>query len=183
MPHDDHGGGVMFQTAIAGANEPRISVLADRVYEALSQRQHGTLVTYHEFRLMLFEDPQGKRCRSAILRAGKRLLREQQKLLVNVRGKGYQLAMPNEHSAESKRVQQHGRRRYRRALEIVVNAEMEKLSPQERQQVDEQANRMRLILAAEKNIAKATVLPSSGDIVIPSGKRLAALLTESAKDI
>lgn len=166
-----------FQPTIAQPNEPRVSVLAERVYRHVLTLEDGALMSYTALRQLLFENPQGRRGRAAILQARNRLLREDQRLLVNVRDKGYQVVPPNAHLNESRRVDTLARRRHRWALRIVLNTELSKLTPQERQQVDEQGNRLRIKLALDLNMAKAKVLSSApDDVVFPIGRRLAALL-------
>lgn len=168
-----------FESTIAKPNEPRVSAMADTIVRHVLTLEHGTLLTYADLRRLIFENPQKQRGRAAILQARKRLLRDAHKLLVNIRDKGYQIARPNEHVGESRRVDGYARRRVRWALAITANAEMEKLTPQERQQVEEQVNRLRLKLAIDKNMAKARISTSEpGEIVIPTGRRLAALLQE-----
>lgn len=153
-------------------NEPRSTVLVDMLVRALSPMEYGEVVGYEQIRRVIFEDPQGPRGRAVAIRAGRRLLREHQKLLVNVRGHGYQIAEPREHLSQSKRVQAFARRRQRRALAILVHAEVEKLTPAERQAVDEETNRVRLKLALEKTLSRAKALPAAKDAM----PNLAALL-------
>lgn len=164
-------------TPLAQPNEPSVSAMAACLCRHVEPLDYGTLLTYQDIRKVIFENPQGRRGRAAVLSARTKLLKEHQKLLVNVRDKGYQIALPNEHVTESKRVESLARRRKRWALAITVNTEMAKLTPAERQQIDEQANRLRLLLALDKNLAKATISPTSkDDIVFPIGRRLAVLL-------
>lgn len=166
----------MLKQSIANPNEPRVSVLAQAVHRALSEMPHGTVVTYDEFRKILFEDPQGRRGRAAILKAAKLLLVDA-KHLVNVRSIGYQIAYPNEHASQSNRQVTFGLRRYRKALAIVANTEIAKLTPQERQQVEEQTNRVRIHLALSVRVQRLKTLPERKLIDIPSGKALAEMLT------
>ncbi len=166
----------MFQPVIAGANEPRVSALAHLIVNAIADYPYGTRI--------IFENPQSARGRAAILQAKQRLLHEHSKLLVNEKDKGYRIAQPNEHVREAKRLESHGRRRYRRSLDVIVYAEEAKLTPQERQQNQEQGLRLRLLLAIHKNIGKATLSGSGAStaLVIPSGRDLARLLQEPAAD-
>jgi len=62
------------------------------------------------------------------------------------------------------------------ALAYVTHCEMAKLTPHERQAVDETANRCRLMLAINARLARAKALPAPSASRIPSGKELAALL-------
>jgi hypothetical protein len=165
---------VTIQT-IANPNEPRISVLAQALHRVLVDMPHGTVITYDELRKILFEDPRDSRGRAAIQRAAKLLLHDG-KHLVNMRGKGYQIAYPNEHVSQSTRQVKLGLRRYRKALAIVAHTEMEKLTPQERQQVEEQTNRVRIHLALAVRVQRMKALPARSDVEIPTGRRLAELL-------
>jgi hypothetical protein len=167
-----------FQTALANPNEPRVSSLAAMIVKVIAAYDYGRMIDYAEFRRIIFENPQATRGRAAILQAKRRLLLEHHKLLVNVRQKGYQIVQPNEHVGESKRLETHGRRRYRRSLDIIVHAEEEKLTPQERQQHQEQGLRLRLLLALSKNIARAAIQSTSETttVAIPTGRQLARLL-------
>jgi hypothetical protein len=158
--------------------EPRAAVLVEMLVRHLSPLDYGTVVPYEQIRRVIFEDPQGLRGRGVTLRAGRRLLREYQRLLVNVRGQGYQIAQPGEHVAQSKRFQAFSRRRQRRALAILIHAEMSKLTPAERQQVDEETNRVRLKLALDRSLSKAKTLPRQKEAMPNLAKLLRAAKTE-----
>lgn len=166
--------------AIAKPNEPRVSVLADAIVRAFADLEHGAFIAYDDLRQVLFEDPQAPRGRKALVKAKKRMLAEFSKHLVNVPNKGYQIAYPNEHAAASKNETRKGIRKFRKALAIVVHTEIEALNSQERQQIEEQANRVRLQLALTKKLGRMKVLPSKAELQIPSGKQLAGLLRRSS---
>jgi len=167
-----------FKATIAGPNEPRISALAQLIVNAVAHYEYGTLIDYAEFKKIIFENPQGTRGRAAILQAKTRLLREHSKLLVNEKTTGYRIAHPKDHVGEAQRMESHGRRRYRKSLDIVVHAEEAKLTPEERRQNQEHALRLRLKLAIDRNIAKATLQGNGAStaLVIPTGRELAKLL-------
>lgn len=165
-----------FSAQLAKPNEPRVSVLADMLVDALAKADFGAVFSFQDLRKVIFEDPQSSRGNSAIQRAKRKLLREFSKSLVSVRGKGYQIAYPREQHSGSVRKIKASRRRQREALALVTHVEMEKLTPQERQQVSEASNRYALMLAINTRLARTKALPVVSNAQLPSGKQLAALL-------
>lgn len=174
----------MFKATIAKPNEPRVSSLARMIVEAVADYDYGTLIDYAAFKKIIFENPQANRGRAAILQAKKRLLRERNKLLVNVKEQGYRIVQPLEHRNQSNRLDARARQRQRRALDILVHCEESLLTPGERRQNEEAGLRLRLKLAIDKNISKATLQGTGANaaLVIPSGKQLAKLLQQKPEE-
>lgn len=162
---------------VARPNEPHVSSLANMLVRALAEAPYDSMYTWNQLRQIIFENPRSSRGNRAIQQAKRRLLREHQRCLVNVRDKGYQIVQPREQEPLSKRKDAAARRRVRAALELVTHVELAALTAQERQQVDETANRYRLKLALEKRLMHAKALPARADTRIPTGRELARLLT------
>jgi hypothetical protein len=169
--------------ALAKSNEPRVSVLGDKLFAELAPAEFGTLFTFQDLRKILFEDPQSSRGNRAIQRAKRRLLREQHKSLVSVRDQGYQVSYPNEHAQQSKCKAKASLRRQREALALVLHVEKSKLSPQERQHVEDLTNRYALTIALTTRLSRAKSLPARAEAKLPSGKQLAEMLKKDDKKI
>jgi hypothetical protein len=164
---------------IAAPNEPSIAVLIEALVRAVAPLEDGTLLTFDAIHKIIFEDPQSARGRNVIRGAIRRLVVEQNRLLVNVRAKGYQVTQQKEHTVFVDRQTKYGRRRYRWALTIATHTELSKLTPAERQQIEEQANRVRLALALTMRLRKMAVPAKRSEIHMPSGKQLAGLLKKN----
>src|SRR5262245_5861036 len=117
------------------------------------------------------------RARGAILAAKKRMMREG-KLLLNVRGKGYQIAQPGEHAPEAQRLQGAARRDYIRAFQTVVNAHLELMTPEERNRTILEQVRIAMKFGMDRRISRAKTLPLGREQVkIPTGAQIVALMT------
>ena len=144
----------------------------------LRTKHHGDVVTYRELSGVVTVDAQSERGRSAILRAGRTLLLDQDRLLINVRGVGYRVAHPGEHSGESKRLQKHAVRRLNRALATVVHVAMQAMSPEERARTIQEQVRAGLMLGVSRRLTKTRTLPAAPIRALPSGAQLVALSTK-----
>jgi len=160
---------------------PLVKEMAAWVFAALTERKHGELVTYPMLSAVLTIDAQSARGRTAVLRAGRRLLVEQNKHLVNVPRIGYTIAQPNEHTAISKRYQHAARRRLVRGMAAVVHVALEALTPEERALVIMEQVRMGLKLGLDRKLNRVKTLPSQPQVSIPSGKELVRLLTKKGE--
>jgi len=64
-------------------------------------------------------------------------------------------------------------------LAVLVYVEKSHLTPQERQQVEEEQNRVGLKLALDLNLSRAKQLPAKAEQHVPRGRELAKLLTRN----
>lgn len=159
---------------------PTIKEMSGWVYELLRAKPYGATVTYGELSAVLTLPAQEHRGRHAVLMAGRRLLVDHDKLLVNVKNTGYRVAEPREHSKQSRRFAAQGRRRMRRALVTVAHVALEALTPEERAAVLADQVRHGLALAFAQRIARRKALPPKEQIALPSGPNLVRLLTRKS---
>jgi hypothetical protein len=165
-----------------GTEFPTVRQMTAWVLDALRGRPPEDIATYRELTGILTIDAQSSRGRTAVLKAGIQLLREQQKLLVNVKNVGYRIAKANEHVDYSRRLQANGRRRLRRGAMIVAHVALGALTPEERAAVLLEQVRVGLSLSFASKIAKQKTLPKQEQIALPSGARLVKLLTRKDAD-
>lgn len=159
---------------------PTMKEMATRAFEHLQPLPHGAIVSYETLTHICQADATMLRTRTAILRAGRRLLHEHNKLLVNVKGRGYQVAAPSEHVGEAKRQTKAALRRHRRALSIVVHVEINGLLPEQLNDVLAAQTKNALLLGMTRNINRVRTLPAKQQVELPSGKRIIALLSKKA---
>src|SRR4029450_7848164 len=80
-----------------GVKFPLSEVLKRRAYALLVLQPYEALVTYDVLTEAIGLDPRtDPRARSAVLRAGRALLRDDRKKIVNVREVGYRIVKPSE---------------------------------------------------------------------------------------
>ena len=164
---------------LAQAREfPTVKEMSEWIFDALRDRSHGETIKYGELSAVLTVDAQGTRGRHAVLRAARRLLEERSKLLVNVRGVGYEIVQPNEHAAQSKRLQGAARRRLVRAVACATHVLWENLTAEERSQVLAQQLKAGLSLAFDRRISRTKALPPREQVALPSGGALVRMLTK-----
>lgn len=157
---------------------PTVKEMSGWIYDALKERPHGETVKYAELSAVLTVDAQSDRGNHAIQRAGRRLLDEQNRLLVNLRNVGYQIAEPNEHAAHAKRFSAAGRRRLVRAVAVATHVLWEKLTPDERTRVLAEQLKAGLALAFSRRISRRKTLPPREQCALPHGAALVRLLTK-----
>lgn len=157
---------------------PTVKEMGAWVFGALKDRAHGETITYGELSAMLTIDAQSDRGNHAVQRAKPRLLADHNKLLVNVRGIGYQIALPNEHAAHSKRLQGASRRQLVRAVATATHVLWDQLRPQERAEVLAEQLKAGLALTFSRRISRRKALPPREQLALPSGAQLVRLLTK-----
>ena len=157
---------------------PTVKEMTGWVYDALTAREHGDTIKYAELSAVLTMEAQHPRGRRAVLRASRRVLREQNKLLVNVKNVGYQIAQPNEHAAQARRFHGAARRRLVRSIACATHVLWEKLTPEERTHVLAEQLKAGLALAFSKRITRRKTLPPREQIALPKGAALMRLLTK-----
>src|SRR5262245_30906596 len=148
-------------------------------YDFLRPLPYGTQLSYKDLSTVITIPADSHRGRAAILRAGRQLLQDERKLLVNVRSTGYQIAQPNEHVAQAKRYRAGARRRLRRAWAAVVYLETEGLTPKELTDALAEQVRAGLTLAMEKQLSRTKQLPAPKETALPSGQKLLSLITKA----
>jgi hypothetical protein len=158
---------------------PTAREMARWAYDFLAARQHGEIASYAELSTVLTIDATSRRGRAAVLRAGRHLLRDHSKLLINIRGVGYQIAQPNDHAGQSQRYRRLARSRLRRALDAEVHVALQALSPRELAELMAEQVRAGLTLAFERRLSRRKALPPKDQLAMPSGQRLVQLLTKS----
>jgi hypothetical protein len=157
---------------------PTVKEMARWAYDYLKPLPFGREITYVELTSVITMRADSHRGRTAVLRAGRQLLRDESKLLVNVRGQGYQIARPNEHAAQAVRFRAGARRRLRRALDAVVHIALDGLSPKEVTEVLAEQVRSGLTLAFERRLGRRKALPAPNQTALPSGEKLLSLITK-----
>ena len=169
--------------ATEGTLFPLTRILRERAVERLKDVPFDTLVTYAELSAAMLLNVQAEaRARTAVLWAGRFLLRTEHKQIVNVKLMGYRVIRPNEHVAVSQSQQRRSRRWLRRALETVTHIAIAELRPEEIGKVMTEQARVALSLACTSSLARAKVLPPPDQLnSIPRGAKLLDLLRLSPK--
>lgn len=164
-----------------GSNEgtqfPTMQEMRDRALDVLSRHAFDEVVGYRELTDAIGLNPAtSTRARAAVLKAGRTLLREHNKKIINVRNAGYRIVKPNEHVAVSKSEQARARRWLKRSLETVTHVALDDLSPGEVAKVMTEQARSALQLSFSRRIAKQKELPAKQDLELPSASRLIAMM-------
>src|SRR4030095_3329046 len=115
----------------------------------------GDRCSYDKITRICGDDAQ-HRARNAILAAARRVLRDEGKLLVHVRGKGYIIAQPGAHAPVSLRFQGAARRRYLRAYQVLINSHLELMTPGERVQTITEPGRVIMKRGADRRVSRGT---------------------------
>jgi hypothetical protein len=110
---------------------PPIRTLAQWIVSAAKDQPYKHLLHYADLRDILQCDPQGRRGRSAILRAQRVLLDDHNKYLACVTGKGYEIAHPSEHADYVQRLRRAGIRKVTKAHRVSVRVDISGLSADE----------------------------------------------------
>jgi hypothetical protein len=109
-------------------------------------------------------------------------LRRDQKLLINVRDKGYQIGHPRDHLGVAEGLQAQSRRRLVRAVKTLVHVALDQLTDAERAAIVREQVRVTMKLAVDKRLTAQQVLPDCKQaIAMPSGRELVRLLTKKIK--
>jgi hypothetical protein len=164
-----------------GTKFPLSRVLRERAVAFLSPLPFNTEVTYAALSEAIGLDVVGdKRGRNAVLQAGRLLLKEQHKKLVNVRRVGYRIVAPNEQVAVSQAEQKRARRWLKRALATVTHVALNDLTPEEVAKVLTEQARVGLSLSFQRRIGKQVSLPASEQLALPSGAKLVEMFKKRA---
>ncbi len=172
-----------FLDAREGTQFPTAKEMRRRAFELLVARPFDTLVRYQEFAAALGLDPQSdQRARSAVLAAGRDLLKQHQKKIVNVKTEGYRIIRPNEHRAVSQAQQRGARRRLRDALQTVTYVALDQLTPEEIAGLMIEQARAAIQLALTKKLAKVKQLPAKQELALPSGRKLVEMMRKPRRE-
>jgi hypothetical protein len=136
----------------------------------LRDKPRGHFISYDELADVLGRDPQSKG-RTDILWVRNRLIKEHGKWLENEVGKGYFLALSNEHAGASQRYDDQASRKQRLAVDIAVNTDVEELSEDERRSHREIQKKVAIKYLVMKKIDKAKP-PELDAVSMPSGQEL-----------
>ena len=163
---------------VAPKSWPLASDLTRWAYDFLRPLPRGATVSYAALSAALTVDAQDWRGRTAVLRAARKLLRDDQKLLLNVRGVGYRLGRETDHAPASRRYRRLARHRLRRAWLAATRVALEVLTPKELADLMAEQVRVGLTLAFERKLSRQPTLPPRDQVSLPSGRALVALLSK-----
>lgn len=151
--------------------------MTDCAVALLSERSFDATIPYAEWTSVLGANPEhDPRARRAVLRSGRKVLREQHKKLVNIRRVGYRIIRPNEHAAQSKSENRRARRRLREALATVTYVALENLTPAETAQVLMEQARNAIQVGVCQRLSRAKALPSRDQVKLPATTALVDLM-------
>jgi hypothetical protein len=163
-----------------GTQFPTTREMRMKALTLLSGFTFDTIVTYQQFTDTLGLNPAlDRRARSAVLQAGRDLLKAQNKKLVNVKTEGYRIIRPNEHKSVSQSQQRSARRKLRDALQTVTHVALENLTPKEVAEVMLEQARTALQLNMTRRVAKMTGLPSKDELHMPSSAKLLSMMRKT----
>ncbi len=155
---------------------PTMREMTDRAFARLTSCEFGQRLSYADLTAVCGADAQLTRTRAAVLRAGRQLLRDHQKLLVNVRNEGYAVARPEEHVAESQRQQRSASRKLRRSLASVIYVRLEGMTAEEVNKVLAEQTRCALKVGMDRRLTRVRKLPKRQDVEVPSGRNIVEMM-------
>ena len=165
-----------------GVKFPLSEVLKRRAYTLLVAQPYEAVVTYEALAEAIGLDPRtDDRARSAVLRAGRALLHDDRKKIVNVREIGYRIVKPSEQADVALNEQRRARRWYARALNTATYVALENLSPADVARIMTEQARIGLLLGMARRLGKVKTLPDRAQMVLPSKDRLVDLFRRKTK--
>jgi hypothetical protein len=165
-----------------GTQFPTTAEMRRRALQLLEQVPSNTLITYRALTAALGLNPQHEsRARSAVLQAGRDLLKDQNKKIVNVRDQGYRIIQANEHVTVSQHEQLGARRRLRRALQTVTHVALHELTTIEIAKVMMEQARVAISVGMLKKLTKAKELPPTAQLHLPSASKLIEFMRSPRK--
>jgi len=120
------------------------------LYDLVTGSAVDTVFPYDDFDRALGRD--FRENRTPLARVQKELLREDKRVLVNVRGVGYRIAQAREHGELAVGQRQRARRAVDKGVQIVAGADQSSLTPKERQRLTE----IEVNLRAQANMLRRT---------------------------
>lgn len=154
---------------------PLMRDLVARAYAFLEGQAVGARFNYPLLSATIGVDAQDTRGRAAVLRAGRKLLRERNTLMLNVRGYGYELVAANAHAKEAARQYAHADTRIKRGVAAATHCNYRELTDQERTEVLTQQTRGALLLGINRRLGRMKALPAKAEVQLPSGAELVRL--------
>jgi hypothetical protein len=159
---------------------PTFRELRRLAFQRLGELTFGDRIAYADLTAAIGVPADGHRGRAAVLAAGRDLLKDARpRLLLNVRGYGYQIARPNEHAAVTKGRHKLINRALARNHAIATHVVMdwEGWTDAERAVLVEQQTRTALALLASRTIARPrTAIPAGAAVPSVTGRELVRLL-------
>lgn len=177
MSDDPRPGGEL----VAPGQAPTFPLMRDliaRAYTFLESQAVGSRFNYALLSATIGADAQG-RGREAVLKAGRKLLREHSTLMLNVRSYGYELVAANAHAREAARQYARADTRIKRGVAVVTHVKFDELSDQERAQTLTQQTRGVLLLGINRRLSRRPSLPEKANTHIPTGAELVKLFMKS----
>lgn len=115
-------------------------------YEALKDIEPGKLLTYPKLLELTGYDFQGK-SRTCIVRSVNRhMLQNDKKMLINVRGIGYKIGLPDEQVSHGKFRKIRAGRQVKSGMQELLNVDTKNMSADERQRLNDLTNHMTTLL-------------------------------------
>jgi hypothetical protein len=163
-----------------GTKFPLSRELREKAIEFLRFCDYDVLVPYDRWRALFNGlDPRAdKRARTAILKAGTIILREERKRVVCIRNEGYRVVRPSEQVTVSQSESARARRMMKRALQTVTYVALEKLTPEETATVLLEQARAAVAVAFNARARRMKTLPPAPEIVVPKSKALVEFITK-----
>lgn len=156
---------------------PTTKEMRERALALLLPLPFDTTISYQQFTETLGLNPMtDHRARSAVLLAGKDLLKGYNKKIVNIRTEGYRIIRPNEHCAVSKRQQQSARRRLKESLQTVTHVALDQLAPTEIAQVMLEQARAAIQLSLTRKLGRMKQLPPRQELHLPSSNKIVEMM-------
>jgi hypothetical protein len=158
--------------------EPSAADMARKLLRNLRGQPIGTKWTYSDLFRILDRDPQSDwRARSAILKARRELLREENKYLGNVRRVGYEIIQPSEHTLVASHYRRSSVRKLAKAFEVTVRVDLSGLSAKQLEALTVEQARAGVLLSFARRVGRRRQL--SGLVVrphLPAGQELVQIL-------
>lgn len=151
-----------------------------RLFDHVEDAPYGHLFPYDELLEVIGKDPQGVG-RAVIHRVRRRLLREKQKLLLALDGKGYYVAYPDEHVSYAESMSEQGNRKKTRALEATVFVDVTKMDRQAMNKLLDQQLKLRLQIITQRKIDCSPINKDKLTVKLPSGEELLGIITAKKK--
>lgn len=121
------------------------------IYDEAVLLEPGDVIGFDRLAVLLGYDPQpAGASRTPIHTASRRLLKDHDRTLLSVRGKGYKVAHASEHEGIARQKQRSGRRQIRRAHTVATHVDRNALTVDQRTSLDAFAH----ILAQQNSMLK-----------------------------
>ena len=119
----------------------------DSLVKAVSERKYGDIMDFKEIGYIIHHE-YGTHAYSDILQAARKRLIATGHMIVNVRGVGYKVCMPDNYTGEGVRYMRQGAKRIDRGAKILNHAPVNDMSPEAREAHNRVNDRMIRLQAA-----------------------------------